>query len=647
MNYVITYDVIGLIFLALIFVLNFAATQSPCRTSKLFRLFILFSAVAAFLDVFTIWTNLYYSSLIMKIINNLLAVIHIIAVGSIPFVYYIYIIAITHEEKRVSRKNKIFTVTLFGYDILTIATSPFTHLVMYFDENGQYQHGPLFIGTYIILVIFLIAGVIELVMNHKKISNKQFYYVISYTFIDVICAIFQFTHPEYLLIGLSSAASLLVISFTLKNPIELVDNNIGTYNRLAFKEYLYTRSSRNVLVIINIKNADTIKYMYGLDNGYSIIKQCVKKLLDECKQKLGFYVFKNTFVYVCKTEEEAYRKIGILKKYQTTPLQLSYGNSTNEVFLESDCFIIKDKHLLLKNIDYSSRKNSLDQVIDILQFLIQSMHDLTEVKTIDEDFIEYYNERRRIQKIVDKAIKDESFEVFLQPIFDLHTKSFTGAESLIRLRDPDGKMISPALFIPEAEKNGKILNLGDISIKKTCEFIRDGNLAELGIQKVNINLSMVQCMQDNIVEHILSLINNYQIPKEMIRFEITETMTTSSPEKLLNVMTNLSDHGIEFALDDYGTGYSNTSRLMSFPFSEIKFDKSFVDSAMENTKNQLPLKHLMNMVNDSNMIVLVEGIETKEMSELIESFGGSLIQGFYYAKPMPLDEFVEFIKNSK
>ena len=112
-------------------------------------------------------------------------------------------------------------------------------------------------------------------------------------------------------------------------------------------------------------------------------------------------------------------------------------------------------------------------------------------------------------------------------------------------------------------------------------------------------------------------------------------------------MNKLTSHGIEFALDDYGTGYSNTSRLLTFPFSEIKFDKSFVDSAMESKRNQLPLKHLMNMVNDSDMIVLVEGIETKEMSELIESFGGTLIQGFYYAKPLSLPDFVDFIKNKK
>lgn len=631
--------------MALLFILNFSITKAPSRTAFFYRAIIICSFIGAFLDVFTIWTNQFTDTQFMLAVNNLLAVLHIGFVGSAPVVYYLFVLSFTYEQNRIPKSKIVFTILLFGYDLITIITSPFTHLIMYYDEAGNYLHGPLFAGTYVVILLFVLAAVVELFLNFRRITRKQFFIIFSYTLIDVISAAFQFKHPEVLLLGFSSATSLMVVSFALKSPQELVDHNLGIFNRTAFKDFLYTRSNKGVMAIIHVNNADSIKYLHGLDNGYTISRKCIDKILRECKQKLGFFIFTNTFVFICKNEEDARKKLGILSKYRTTPLMIENDDlSLQPIYLDTSACLIKDPQLLQKGTISYSKKNPLDQIIDILQFMVMTNAGNSEIKVIGEDFIDYYREKVRIQRIVDDAIENESFEVFIQPIFDLKTKKFTGGESLIRLRDPDGKLISPALFIPEAEKNGTILELGDISIKKTCEFIRDGHLQELGIQKININLSMVQCMQDNIVEHIIEILDQFDIPKSMIRFEITETITATNPDKLKEVMEDLGSYGIEFALDDYGTGYSNTSRLLEFPFSEIKFDKSFVDSAIDNPKNQLVLKHLMKMVIDSTMIALVEGVETEEMSNLIEQYGGNLIQGFYYAKPLPMKEFVEFIK---
>lgn len=647
MHYIISYDCVGLVLLALLFILNFSITKAPSRTAFFYRAIIICSFIGAFLDVFTIWTNQYTNSNLQLIINNILAVLHIGFVGSVPMVYYLFVLSFTYEQKAIPKRKIIFTVLLFGYDLITIATSPFTNLIMYYDEAGTYMHGPLFVGTYVVLLAFIIAAVIELFVNFRRITRKQFFIIFSYTLIDIISAVFQFIHPEALLLGLSSATSLMVVSFALKSPQELVDHNLGVFNRTAFKDFLYTRSNKGVMIIIHVNNAESIKYLHGLDNGYTIIRKCIDKIIRECNQKLTFFIFTNTFVFICKNEEDAHKKIEILNKYKTTPLMIENDDfSLQPIFLDSSSCIIKDSQLLQKGTVDSSKKNPLDQIIDILQFMVETNAHSSEVTVIGEDFIDYYKEKVRIQRIVDDAIANESFEVFIQPIYNLKSKRFTGGESLIRLRDSDGKFISPGLFIPETEKNGTILELGDISIKKTCEFIRDGHLNELGIQKININLSMVQCMQDNIVDHIIEILNQYDIPKNMIRFEITETITATNPDKLKQVMKELASYGIEFALDDYGTGYSNTSRILEFPFSEIKFDKSFVDSAIENKKNRVVFKHLMKMVVDSQMIALVEGVETEEMSNLIEEYGGNLIQGFYYAKPLPMKDFVEFMQSN-
>ena len=282
---------------------------------------------------------------------------------------------------------------------------------------------------------------------------------------------------------------------------------------------------------------------------------------------------------------------------------------------------------------------------ELLQYAVVINSNHNAINIIDDKIIDEFLAAKKRQKAIHAAIQDQSFEVYMQPIYDLKSKTFTGAESLLRLKDENGNFIPPSLFIPDAEKDGSIIKLGEISIRKTCEYIKRGNLVNKGIKKVNINLSIIQCMQDNIVEQIINILDEYQIPPTMIRFEITETIMATNPEQLEAVMRGLGEFGIEFALDDYGTGYSNTSRLLTFPFSEIKFDKSFVNSMVVDDKNSIPLKYLMNMVKSSGMITLVEGVEEKETSDLIEEFGGDLIQGFYYAKPMPLEEFKKKISN--
>ena len=234
----------------------------------------------------------------------------------------------------------------------------------------------------------------------------------------------------------------------------------------------------------------------------------------------------------------------------------------------------------------------------------------------------------------------------MQPIYNLHTKSFTGAEALLRLKNEDGEYIPPMDYIPKAESDGDIVSIGRIVLRKTCEYISKGNLKNLGIEKVHINLSVVECMQDDIVKVIVDTLESYNVPRDFIRLEITETMLAADSEKLLHTMLDLSEHGIDFALDDYGTGDSNTSRMLSFPFSEIKFDKSLIDS-MQNKEGNLLMKHLTSMIKDIDRLVLAEGVEIPADVELLKNMNCDLIQGFYFAKPMPREEFVKFLSTNR
>ena len=156
----------------------------------------------------------------------------------------------------------------------------------------------------------------------------------------------------------------------------------------------------------------------------------------------------------------------------------------------------------------------------------------------------------------------------------------------------------------------------------------------------------MQLFQANIVEHLLDIISSYKLPKDVFRFEITESLAAEDEINFGHMLNSLTKKGVLFALDDYGTGFSNTARLMSYPFFEIKFDKSLIDLACKDEQNMICLKHLVSMANEKGMVTLAEGIEDEISALSLKEIGCNLIQGFYYAKPMNVADFKEFIQRN-
>ena len=180
-------------------------------------------------------------------------------------------------------------------------------------------------------------------------------------------------------------------------------------------------------------------------------------------------------------------------------------------------------------------------------------------------------------------------------------------------------------------------------IEDVCRFISTENLAELGIDHIEVNLSVVQCMQGDMAEKIRKNFEKYKIVPGKIDFEITETAADSAYDTVLKTMNDISVYGGSFSLDDYGSGYSNLHRVMSFPYKTIKIDKSLTDEAEDEKKRGILLEAI-HLIKSLDADIIVEGVETKEISDWFEANGCDFIQGFYYAKPMPEKEFIEFMK---
>ncbi|MDE7087325.1 MAG: EAL domain-containing protein, partial [Clostridia bacterium] len=175
-------------------------------------------------------------------------------------------------------------------------------------------------------------------------------------------------------------------------------------------------------------------------------------------------------------------------------------------------------------------------------------------------------------------------------------------------------------------------------------FIRERKLWEMGIENVHVNLSVVQCMQESLHEVLIQIMDEYALNYKMIHLEMTESAAVASEETLKSNMQKLIEKGISFALDDYGTGFSNTVTMMKYPFKLIKLDKSMVWSASDSEKAMSLLKHTINMIKDMNMEIVAEGVETAAQANMLAKMGCDYFQGYYYSRPVNSENFIKTLQ---
>ena len=247
------------------------------------------------------------------------------------------------------------------------------------------------------------------------------------------------------------------------------------------------------------------------------------------------------------------------------------------------------------------------------------------------------------KKEILSAIKENRVIIYLQPIYSTKLKRITSAEVLVRISDKKGNIIYPADFINYAEKTGLIHKIESIVFTKACEFISTNGLKTLGLDYLEINLSVKKGESVKLFKEYYEIINKYNVSPKELNLEITETSIITKRNILLNNIINLKNFGINFSLDDYGTGESNLNYIIDMPLSIIKIDKSIMDNYFNNDKARIILPNIIKMAHNINLKVVIEGIETEEQFYEMIKIGADYIQGYYIAKPLNEEEFIKFI----
>ena len=260
------------------------------------------------------------------------------------------------------------------------------------------------------------------------------------------------------------------------------------------------------------------------------------------------------------------------------------------------------------------------------------------VQFFNESLSEELERRTLLRQNLQSAISNNEFELYYQPQVDKDSENIIGLEALIRWNQSEDKLVSPDMFIPEAERNGSIVEIGKWVISEACRQAADWQKRGIEFGKVSINVSAAQITKSDLIDDIKKALKSTGLPAGLLELEITESVLVDNIDLALNTLTDLKEVGVNIALDDFGTGYSSLNYLTKFPIDTLKIDRSFIQSIELDLATKMVLKNIYSLAEDLSMRVVAEGIETQEQLTILGSFNGKTMQGYFYSPPVSADK---------
>ena len=261
----------------------------------------------------------------------------------------------------------------------------------------------------------------------------------------------------------------------------------------------------------------------------------------------------------------------------------------------------------------------------------------------DLRILEVLNREFNIENGLRIAIDNEEIKLVYQPKVNINTEEVIGFEVLVRWKSNELGEVSPIEFIPIAENSGLIISIGKFIIDESFKKCKELSLKTDKRFKISINLSEVQIRDEEVVSFIREELERYDLDADYIEFEITENIIMKSAEKNIETLKRLKSLGVTLALDDFGTGYSSLSYLRTLPIDVLKIDKSFIDGISMEEKSEYIINSIINLSHCLNLLVVAEGVETKDQFEYLKNSSCDIIQGYYFSKPISFEEASKMI----
>ena len=640
LEYNICFSIASLILIAVIFTINLIEGEHNNRQKQIFGALIFDALIVNLAGLFhSLWR---YVDQVREFVpleaNNLVVLVQKIATYVIAYFSLLYFMSIFRVEvDTIIKKIVLLLPVLFAVGFFL--SGLMSDFFFSFDEYGEVQYAyPQGALVHISLFVYFPFGAYLYYKYFSSLSTEKALSLLIYYILLLSGIPIRILTRSSSILEFSISLALLLCVYTFQNPSEFIDtiSRAGTRNALSFSvaNNLLQKKAFTVFGIV-IERLGVITGGEPLEAVSDLLEQITSYLKQLCPTGEIYYTDDGCYMMIFPDAEP------------DDPVIEKTSGQIKKRFKES--WTLRDKEIRLFEspfaIGFPDEIDTLDKFNEVRGVIRKAAQrsngDVIRVSDLNLKHVEH---NKKIDSIVRHALDDGMLEVYYQPIYNTVEKKFTSCEALLRLKSPQLGYISPAVFMPVAERNGSVIAIDSFVLSSVCEMIARSEATALGIEYVEVNLSVVDCIQANLSENVIKTLEKFKVDPGQINLEVTETFEEGITSIMDENIERLSAHGVSFSMDDFGTGYSNLARISSLPVDIFKLDKSIVQAAFESETSYMVLLNMVKLIKSLDKKIVAEGVETVEQAEQLIRFGCDYIQGFYYARPMPKEQFLKFLE---
>ena len=414
----------------------------------------------------------------------------------------------------------------------------------------------------------------------------------------------------------------------------------GGYNRRGFirntERLLNAAPDRTQYAVLffNVKNFKAVNELFGVESGDRVLQNIYKTLKhSKLSPIITARVESDHFVCLIKKENLDFDELAVV-----CDNKFAKDGKRMNLIIRCGIFYVEEKPMKISGMIDRAKLAKRYITDEYVQPYIVYDHSMQVA----------YVDKAKLAGELQEGIAQEQFKVYYQPVIDTKTGKIASAEALIRWIHPEKGFISPALFIPALEENGHISELDFYVLKKVWQFINNRCEKNQFVVPISVNLSWMDFYDEVMMEEILKEMDRFKENgrENMARFEITETSYAAIKENRSGILESLRIKNAKILLDDFGSGFSSFGMLQDYDFDILKIDMSFIRKIGENAKTKSIVHSIIGMAHELDIKTVAEGAETEEQVSFLRQSGCDYIQGYYYSKPLPEEEFVEFLEKA-
>lgn len=557
--------------------------------------------------------------------------VHIVYVAqfSLPFLLFKMVCLTVHEWKNFF--GKIGAVVWVAGSIIILANLC-TRWISYPGEDGLLHVGagyPFMVWGTMAIYLFDLGFIF---WKRKQMKERQAAALAEAVILMILGILIQNVCRIFLVVGFAAAMMLAVLYLTMQNSYAYVDFVTHVLNGDYFQYWIdekFRLKEDIFLLCLKLKNLEQIRMDYGTDQEVS--RAVAERLWNMTPGHAVFRVRYDKYVLLTKNKDEHRKLREDVKKIFETELVVDHCQ------IRCQAMIAEIEHV--QNVCCEDS----NELLNYIRFLFKQAEKNTDVQciTCSMEQQKKYLYERSVEQYIQTALDQKLFQVWYQLVYSIPEKRFVSMEALSRLHHPELGWISPELFIELAMKNDQIFELMPHQLDRICRFLSDNEKELAEIRNIKINLSPKELTRKGYCENLISIIRSYGLSPERFQFEVTETDATEYSKELEECIRILKNAGISLCLDDFGSGYANLSSILRLPFSIIKMDRSLLFGIETNQKAAAFYQSMVETMHHIGYQIVAEGVETRTEAELLESWNVDMIQGYYYAKPLPGQEILK------